>query len=133
MYHLSMDLEKKQNQTRWSLSYHILWSTRRRKQVLIPLTNYLSAILHEEAQTLDVDIISLRIMPNYVHLFVDAPPTIAPSDIIVRLKNKSASILRNDYKELQKMPSLWTRAYIVSTSYFSDEGIKDFLNNQNKL
>ena len=49
------------------------------------------------------------------------------------IKGYTSKILREEFAELSKMPSLWTRSYFVSTAgNVSSETIKRYVENQKK-
>lgn len=73
-------------------------------------------LIHDTARELDCDVLNLAIEPEHVHLFLNCPPNIAPSDLMHRIKGRTARILRQEFPELMKLPSMWTRAYFVSTA-----------------
>ena len=55
------------------------------------------------------------------------------SDIMKSLKGYTSKILRNEFNELSKMPSLWTRSFFVSTAgNVCSETIKQYVENQKK-
>ncbi len=41
---------------------------------------------------------------------------IAESPVVKRFKGRSSRYLRNEFPELLKMPTLWTRSYFLSTA-----------------
>ena len=60
-------------------------------------------------------------------------PTLSPSDIMQQIKGYTSKILREEFSELSKMPSLWTRSYFVSTAgNVCSETIKKYVENQKK-
>jgi putative transposase len=65
---------------------------------------------------LDCTVIALEIMPDHLHLFLSAPPTLAPNQIVRRIKGRSSRVLRQEFPHLRRLPSLWTRSYFVSTA-----------------
>ena len=76
----------------------------------------LEVLIHDAARELDCEVISLAIEPEHVHLFLNSPPNIAPSELMHRIKGRTARILRQEFPELMKLPSMWTRAYFISTA-----------------
>ncbi len=99
------------------LKYHLIWVPRRRRPVLVgKIADHLEALLREKAEELDCKIEHLAIGPDHVHLFVDAPPSLAVSQIVYRLKGYTSRRLRQEFPHLRKMPSMWTTAYFVSTA-----------------
>ena len=56
-----------------------------------------------------------------------------PSDIMKSLKGYTSKILRNEFNELSKMPSSWTRSFFVSTvRNVCSKTIKRYVENQKK-
>ncbi len=55
-------------------------------------------------------------MPDHIHAFLNCPPTIAPSQVMHRIKGYTARYLRQEFSELMKLPSMWTRSYFCSTA-----------------
>ncbi|MEF2115418.1 transposase, partial [Clostridium frigoriphilum] len=53
------------------------------------------------------------------------------SDIMQKIKGATSKVLRAEFQELNKMPSLWTRSYFVSTAgNVSSETVNDYVDNQ---
>ncbi|NES84571.1 MAG: IS200/IS605 family transposase [Moorea sp. SIO2B7] len=115
------------------INYHFVWCPKRRKKVLTgSIAQRLEGLLYEKAYELDCQIIALEIRPDHVHLFISTPPTLAPAQIMFRLKGYTSRILRKEYPQLLKLPSLWTRSYYCGTAgNMSSETIKKYIANQN--
>ncbi len=91
-------------------------------------------MLNKKAFEIEINIATMEIMPNHVHLFLNCTPLLAPYQIMHRIKGFSARILRKEFPELLKMPSMWTTSYFVSTAgNVSSETIKKFIENQKKV
>ena len=116
------------------INYHFVWTPRRRRPVLKgAIAARLKELLHLKSKELDIHIISLEIQPDHVHLFVNCPPTLAPFQIMFRLKSFTARILRHEFSELMRLPSMWTTAYFCSTAgNVSSETIKKYIEAQSK-
>lgn len=116
------------------INYHFVWIPRRRRPVLTGLiAERLKELLHIKAKELDIEIISLEIQPDHVHLFVNALPVLSPAQIIFRLKGYTARVLRKEFPILMKLPSMWTTSYFVSTAgNVSNETIKRYIEAQSK-
>ena len=70
---------------------------------------------------------------DHSHMFLNCLPTLSPSDIMQQIKVYTSKILREEFSELSKMPSLWTRSYFVSTvGNVCSETIKKYVENQKK-
>jgi putative transposase len=104
------------NGTLAMLRYHLVWSTRRRRRVLSgKVAERLNQLLLESSEAIGIDILKLDIEADHVHLYIAATPNLAPNQIVHRLKSGSAA-LRDEFPELQKIPSMWTSACLVSSA-----------------
>ena len=117
------------------INYHFVWIPRRRRPVLTgQIAERLRQLIEIKTKELGIEILALEIMPDYVHLFVSCPPNISPDQIMFRLKGYTARILRKEFPSLLKLPSMWTRAYFVSTAgNVSSETIKRYIQQQSTI
>lgn len=116
------------------INYHFVWTPRRRRRVLVgPIAERLKGLLSEQAASLDCRVIALEVMPDHVHLFVSAPPMLAADQIMFRLKSYTARVLRQEFPDLLKLPSMWTRSYYVSTAgTVSSETMRAYIESQTR-
>ncbi|MBX6423430.1 IS200/IS605 family transposase [Thermosulfurimonas sp. F29] len=114
------------------LNYHFVWIPRRRRPVLVGrVAERLKELILEKAGELKLEVLELAIQPDHVHLFVSAPPNLAPNQIMFRIKGYTARVLRREFPWLRKLPSMWTRAYFVSTAgNVSSETIRRYIEAQ---
>ena len=103
--------------TVYLMNYHFAWIPKYRRKVLTgKLAERLEQLIYEKAQQLECKVIQLRIMPDHVHLFIEGNPKLSPNRIIGEIKGYTSRVLRREFPELLKMPTLWTRSYFVSTA-----------------
>ena len=116
------------------INYHLIWCPKRRKPVLVGgVRARLEEILYQVAQENGVEILASEINPDHIHLFVSAYPTLSIHKLVKILKGRSSRILRQEFPELLKIPSLWTHSYFVSTAgNVSSETIKKYIEAQSK-
>lgn len=114
------------------IKYHFVWIPKRRKKVLFGnVAKRLEELLYEKTEELECDILALEIKEDHVHLFLSCPPTLAPDQIMFRVKGYTSKILRQEFPHLLKLPSMWTRMYLcVTAGDASEETIKNFIANQ---
>ena len=62
-----------------------------------------------------IKVLKLAINPDHLYLFVSAYSTIPVHKIVRSIKGRSSHILREEFPELLKLPSLWTYSYFVAT------------------
>jgi putative transposase len=114
--------------------YHIIWCPKRRRKVLVgPIRTRLGQIVREVAAENQWTVIELAIHPDHIHLFVRADPNTLPADIPRRIKGRSSRYLRDEFPQLKKIPSLWTRSFFLSTAgNVSHETIRKYIERQSK-
>jgi putative transposase len=99
------------------LNYHFVFIAKRRKKVLVgAIADRLEQIICEVCNENRWKIIVMEIMPDHVHLLLNAKPTDEPSLMVSRIKGKASHHLRKEFPELLKIPTLWTPIYFVSTA-----------------
>lgn len=116
------------------VQYHFVWIPRRRRKVLVgPVAKRLEELIRAKGEEIDVFTLSLAIQPDHVHWFVNAPPSIAPSQIMYRVKGATSRVLRKEFPKLMKMPSMWTTAYFCATvGAVSESVIRKYIEAQSK-
>lgn len=104
----------------------------RRKVLNGKITDDLHNLVRKKAEDLEVTIEVLEIMPDHVHLFVSADPTVAPQRLANQFKRFPSRVLRQKYPELRsRLPSLWSRSYFIgSAGHVSKKTIKYYIENQ---
>ncbi len=119
----------------YSLKYHIVWCTKYRKPVF---TNGLEAEvsdhLEKTAASIDMEILTMEVMPDHVHLLVSCKPQLRLSDAIKILKGNSARWLFLSHPEIKQMlwdGHLWNPTYFVATvSERSESQIRHYIDTQ---
>ena len=98
------------------INTHFVWCPKYRRQVLGgPVKMRLETLIGQVAAELDCEILALEVMADHVRLFLSCPPTLAPCQIVFRVKGRSSRKLRQEFPHLRRLPSLWTRSYSVGT------------------
>ncbi|MCJ7767030.1 IS200/IS605 family transposase [Candidatus Bathyarchaeota archaeon] len=115
------------------MTYHFVWCPKYRRKVLEnKIGERLRGLLEAKTQELKCKILSLEIMPDHVHIFLEAPPTLSPNSIVAALKGYSSRVLRSEFPELRsRLPTLWSRSYFASThGNASSEIIQKYIEEQ---
>ncbi len=81
----------------FNIEYHFVWVTKYRYKVLVgDVALRVRELVRQSCQSFEIQIISGVVSKDHVHLFVSAPPTMAPSEIMRRVKGDvQASYLLN--------------------------------------
>ena len=115
--------------------FHVIWCPKYRRPVLVnEVRKRLIDVLFEVAKEMDVDIKSLEVMPDHVHIFMEFDPRIMLHFVVKHMKGRSARILRSEFPFLKsKLPSLWTKSYFsCSVGHISEKTIKQYIESQYK-
>lgn len=103
----------------YKVAYHFVWCPKYRKKILVGklamfLEQELRRICTEQGWTIG----ALNIQPDHVHLFLNAPPSAAPSQIAHTLKGTTARKVFQSFPEIKKQlwgGALWSRSYSVGS------------------
>ena len=99
---------RKTRHSTYNINYHFVWIPKYRRPILTgPICVDLESLMTQYAAKNEVEILSLSIQPDHVHLFVSAPPRLS---------------------KLKRRGSLWTRSYYVGTAgTVSSETIQHYI------
>jgi putative transposase len=102
----------------YDIRYHFVFCPKYRRPVLAgAVGERLQAIMPQIIGQLGGEVLNITVQPDHVHLFVEIPPTLAPRQVMHRVKGVSSHRLRQEFPHLRsRLPSLWTRAYDVGTA-----------------
>ena len=123
------------NTTVFLINYHFVFCPRYRRRIfLIPgVETRFKELVKMRCKELKIDIIAIECDKDHSHMFLSCLPTQSPSDVMQQIKGYTSKILREEFVQLSKMPSLWTRSYFVSTAgNVCNETIKQYVENQKK-
>jgi putative transposase len=84
--------------------------------LVAPVDIRLKELIEEVATEHDMTVHSMEVMPDHVHLFVEADPTLCVSEIVNRIKGRSSRVLRQEFPTLRsRLPTLWSRSYYAGS------------------
>jgi putative transposase len=108
---------RRANTTVSLINYHFVFCPRYRRKALVnEVDRRFREVLQQVCDEHELTIVALEVMPDHVHLFVNAPPSISPSDVMAKVKGVTSRRLRQEFKHLRHLPSLWTRSFFCSTA-----------------
>jgi len=101
----------------FSLKYHLVWCPKYRRPVLTaPVDERLKSLLSEVATEHGMVIHATEVMPDHVHLFVEAEPTLCIAEIVNRFKGRTSRMLSMEFPSLRsRLPTLWSRSYFAAS------------------
>jgi REP-associated tyrosine transposase len=101
----------------YDLKYHIVWAPKYRKDVLVgEVAQTVERLFRQIAEAYDIEIDTMEVMADHVHLFLSAPPRYAPARIVQMLKSISARELFARFPRLRRRlwgGELWEDGYFV--------------------
>jgi putative transposase len=100
------------------INYHFVFCPRYRRKIFnIPgVEDRFKDLTSAECERLGIKILAMECHIDHAHLFLSCLPTMSPSDIMHRVKGATSYALREEFPQLAKMQSLWTRSFFVSTA-----------------
>ena len=95
----------------------------------------LKHLLLEKSEKIEVEIVSMEILPDHVHLFVKCSPVDSPHWIVQQLKGFTSRLLRKEFSAIKtRIPTLWTRSYYCeSCGHISETTVKKYIEEQKKV
>ena len=124
---------KRSSKSVYNVGYHLIWCPKYRRSVLIGnIDTRLKELMLLKAKELGIAIEQMEIMPDQVHLFIKADPTLAPHYVVQQLKGYTSRVLRQEFPQLRsKLPTLWTRSYYIeSVGHISETAIRKYIEEQ---
>jgi putative transposase len=108
-----MENYRKTSHSVYDLKYHIVWTTKYRKPVMVGnIAKRLREILRLVCTNNDVEILSGHVSKDHIHMLVSVPPHLSVSKLVQYLKENSSRKMLMEYKELKKQfwgQHLWAR------------------------
>jgi putative transposase len=114
------------------LHVHVVWSTKYRYAVLKgDVQLRCRDLIRQVCDSMDVRILKGVVSKDHVHLHLSYPPKISVSELVKRLKGRSARLMLDEFSELKKRywgQHLWGIGYGAwSTGNITDEMIENYL------
>ena len=118
--------------TTYRIEYHFVWITKYRYKALrCDVAERLRELVRQTCEMMEVEIMSGVVSTDHVHVLVSAPPQWSPSEVMRRIKGRSAKRLFSEFPRLKKRfwgRHLWARGYFCATSgAMTEEKIKEYL------
>ena len=117
------------------INYHFIFCPRYRRKIFLisNVEKRFKELVKIKCKEMEIEIITIECNKDYSYLSLNCLPTQSPSNIAQKIKKYTSKILREEFIELSKMPSLWTRNYFVSTANnVYDKVVKKYVEDQKK-
>ena len=118
--------------TVYKIEYHFVWVTKYRYKVLHgDVGQRVRELVRQTCEAFEIRILKGVVSKDHVHILVSAPPELAPSEIMRRIKGRTSSKLFEEFPALKKRywgQHFWARGYFCATvGEVSEEMIKEYL------
>ena len=118
--------------TVYNIEYHFVWVTKYRYHVLTgDVAIRVRELVRQTCEAFEIRILSGVVSKDHVHIVVSAPPNMAPSEIMSRIKGRSAWKLFEEFPALKKRywgKHFWARGYFcTSVGQMTEEMISNYL------
>lgn len=119
----------------YSLQYHIVWCTKYRRDVLTAGADEdCKKLLRDLSEEYGFRILAMEVMPDHVHVLIDAKPQFFISDMVKIMKGSLARrlfLLHPEMKEKLWGGHLWNPSYcVVTVSGRSREQVEKYIESQ---
>lgn len=120
----------------YNFHFHIVWVTKYRKPIFTSKEYVadMKNIIKSIAETNEIIIEQLEVMPEHVHLLVSFKPKIAPTNVIKTFKGVSARLWFKTHPETKSLlwgGHLWSNSYYMSTlGDMSKNVVEKYISNQ---
>ena len=105
--------------TVFKIEYHFVWVTKYRYPVLRgEITEGVRELVRQTCQAFESRIVTGVVSKDHVHLLVSSPPSLAPSEIMRRIKGRTASKLFEAFPLLKKR--YWEQHFRCSRLFLCD-------------
>ena len=121
----------------WPCQYHIVWVPKYRYRVLEgDLAEEVSVCLRIFSEQSYCEVVEMNIQKDHVPLIIMVPPKVSISELMGRLKDRTAIRVLRRFKELRKKRywgnHLWAPGYCVDTVGMDAEMIRRYVRYQEK-
>jgi len=113
--------------------YHLVWIPKYRRRILNPgLRGYLRKLFPKILKSIPrCEIIEYNIQKDHIHMVMIIPPRYPVSEVVGRIKAKTASKLRKKFswlfKAYWKENIVWSPGYFVSTIGLDEKAILEYV------
>ncbi len=120
--------------TKYNCTYHIVFIPKYRRKVMYgKIGKEVGVILSTVCKITGVELIKGGVCPNHVHLYVSISPKMSISEVISKLKGKSALMIFDQHPEYRNKYGrhFWARGYYAETiGQVNEETIKKYIEEQ---
>ena len=119
----------------WHCQYHIVWVPKYRYRILRGKVGFeISKSVRVHSESIGCSIVELNVRPDHVHLLVKIPPKVSVSELMGRVKGRTAIQVFRQFPYLKEKPywgnHFWAKGYCVDTVGVDAEMIRKYVKYQ---
>lgn len=117
----------------YELMYHLVWCPKYRNPLPPIVQETVGRAIQEASDTYGFHVLELEVMPDHVHVFLEAPPTTSPGRVARILKSLSARTVFDQHPWVcsQFNKALWSPSYYVgSVGHVSEDTVREYVRTQ---
>ena len=119
----------------WHCQYHIVWVPKYRYRVLDGLVGHEAAVcIRIFAEQSGCEVVELNVQRDHVHVILMVPPKLSISELVGRLKGRSAIRILKQFSDLRQKRywgnHFWSPGYCVDTVGMDAEMIRKYVKYQ---
>jgi putative transposase len=138
LHYFYQDNTRSGSHSKYNLKYHLVWITKYRRSFLTgELATRLQHILADIAHEYGFKIIAQEVMPDHVHMLIEARPTDTPVRIVQILKSVSARKMREEFlgiiqQHIWRQGTFWAAGYYIASvaDRVTTDVIQEYIKNQ---
>jgi len=87
----------------YNINYHIVFCPKYRHKVIRgKVEETIKQVVKKICKNYGYTLIQMETMPDHLHIFLSAPPTVAPIEIVKTMKNITANTIFKTFPELKR-------------------------------
>lgn len=100
------------------LNYHFVFCPRYRRKIFLidGLESRFKESVYLICRQNQIEVLAMECHIDHVHLLLSTLPKYSPADIMRIAKGNTSRILLQEFSDVLKSPTVWTRSYFVSTA-----------------
>lgn len=100
------------------LNYHFVFCPRYRRKIFLidGLESRFKESVYQICRQNQIEVLAMECHIDHVHLFLSTLPKYSPADIMRIVKGNTSRILLQEFSDVLKGLTVWTRSYFVSTA-----------------
>ena len=121
--------------TKYNCTYHVVFIPKYRRKVMYgKVGKEMGEIISTVCKISGVDLIKGAICPDHVHMYLSIPPKLSISNVMSKIKGKSALMIFDrhpEYRTSRDGRHFWARGYYVETvGQVNEAVIKKYIEEQ---